>query len=79
MFSASPAVTQYFVAEKRCKKYIPFLLGDSIYRYTAGILSMEEGRLRKNDVMAIVDDFDGPVIGSEDNMKIMCIVCHRVV
>ena len=55
------------------------LLADSIYRYTAGMLSMEEGRLRKNDVMTIVDDFDRTVIGSEDNMKIMCIIYHRVV
>ena len=61
----------------KVRKYIRFLLGDSIYRYAAGMLSMEEGRLRKNDVMAVVDDFDGTVIGSEDNMKMMCIVCHR--
>ena len=54
-------------------------VSDVIYRYTAGMLSMEEGRLRKNDVMTIVDDFDRTVIGSEDNMKIMCIICHRVV
>ena len=53
------------------RKYIPFLLGDSTYRYGARMLSMEEGHLRENDVMAIVDDFDGTVIGSEDNMKIM--------
>ena len=58
------------------RKYIPFLLGDSINRHTARMLSMEEGHLRKNDIMAIVDDFDGAVIGSEDNMKIMCIICH---